>query len=337
MTASDEQHSGPRRGWASWLRTPIGAVALLLAAAAALHCIPARLTDPVRDAWITLLRPTVAVADDAIHFARDRIAWLQAALVDGRRAAEAEQEAIELKKQNDRLAAALDAARRLPVRSDAVMQSAPSYTPLLQSDAVVARVLGHAAQTFLRGHELLDVGSHSGVSPGGLVVDNDGPDGGTKTLIDAGRDLDLRPGRIVLAGRRVWGQLASVGSHVSVVRRITDPGYRAEVQIAHGDGDGEAIQQTDPHGILVGSGDRYCQIEFVEAAAPVSVGDRVYSESDGLLPEPLLYGEIVRVELARDKLHWQIWMQPAIGSDIPREVAVLRTELNPARLGVASR
>jgi cell shape-determining protein MreC len=285
---------------------------------------------------MTFLRPTVTIADDAIEFTNGRLAWMQAAVADARRAAEAEQQAAELKAQNDRLAAALDAARRLSVPSDAGVQCASPAPPLLETDAVVARVLGHAAQTFLHGRELLDIGSHSGVSPGGLVIDRDGPDGGT-TMIDAGHDLDLQPGRIVLAGRRVWGKLASVGSHVSVVRRITDPGYRAEVQIAHAAADRDAPRSLGPRGMLVGTGDRLCQIELVEASEPVSVGDLVYSESDGLLSEPLLYGDIVRVELARDKLHWQIWMQSAVGSDAPREVAVLRTELNPARLGVASR
>jgi cell shape-determining protein MreC len=301
-----------------------------------MHSLPARLSDPVRDAWMTLLRPTLAIADDAIHFTRDRATWLQAAFVAGRRAAEAEQQAIEFKEQNDRLVSALDAARRLPLRSEDGTQITVS-APLLQTDVVVARVLGHAAQTFLRGRELLDVGNRNGVSTGGLVVDSDAPTGGTTTTIDVGRDLDLQPGRIVLVGRRVWGSLASVGSHVSVVRRITDAGYRAEVQIAHGEADSMASRQTVPHGMLVGSGERICQIDLVEASEPVSVGDRVYSASDGLLNEPLLYGEIVRVELARDKLHWQIWMQPAVGTDAPREVAVLRTELNPARMGVASR
>jgi cell shape-determining protein MreC len=337
MTVSDEQHPGPRRGWAAWLRTPLGGAALLLVAAAVLHSMPARFTDPVRDAWMTFLRPTVAIADGAIDFTRDRVAWLQAALADGRRAAEAEQQAIELKARNDRLAAALDAARRFPVHTDAGMQSASSTAPLLQTNAVAARVLGQTAQSFLRGRELLDVGSRSGVAVGGLVLDSEAPIDKATSMIDAGRDLELQPGGVVLAGRRVWGKLASVGSHVSVVRRITDRGYRAEVQIVHGDADNEAPQRPSPRGMLVGTGDRLCRIELVDASEPVSVGDRVYSESDGALPEPLVYGEIVRVEEPRDKLHWQIWMQPAAGSEAPREVAVLRTELNPTRMGVASR
>jgi cell shape-determining protein MreC len=284
---------------------------------------------------MSLLRPTAAVTNDAITFSRDRIGWLEAAMADGQRAAEAERQASKLKEENDRLASALDAVRLMKSSADSVGPGAATAEPLLQSDAVVARVLGHSAQSFMRGRELLDIGSRSGVSPGAIVLDGDAPNDRTQALVDAGSDLALQPGRLVLAGRRVWGKLATVGTHTSVVRRITDPGYRDTVQIAHSESSG-ASPHLGPRGVLVGSGERLCRIELVEASEPVSVGDGVYTESDGLLSEPLIYGQVVRVELAADKLHWQIWMQPAIGSDAPREVAVLRTELNPARVGMVS-
>src|SRR6266699_6331214 len=110
MTISDEGRARSSRNRGGWLRTPTGALILLLIAAAALWAIPARVTDPVRDAWMMLLRPAVAVADDAVEFSRDHLAWLQAALADGERAAEVELQLTELKKQNDRLVFALDAA-----------------------------------------------------------------------------------------------------------------------------------------------------------------------------------------------------------------------------------
>ena len=105
-------------------------------------------------------------------------------------------------------------------------------------------------------------------------------------VIDAGRDLGAEPGRVVLAGRRVWGKLATVGPHTSVVQRITDRGYRDTVQLARRDTgqlahrEGEQLR-LGPRGVLVGSGDPLCQIELVEATEPVSVGDEVCTAADG--------------------------------------------------------
>src|SRR5438876_196046 len=79
---------------------------------------------------------------------------------------------------------------------------------------------------------------------GALVVD-----GGAKMdslldraspLLDAGADLGLRSGRVVLSGRRVWGKLATVGPHTSVVQRITDRGYRDAVQLVRRDAGADA-------------------------------------------------------------------------------------------------
>jgi cell shape-determining protein MreC len=336
MTISDDVRARPWSNRARWLLTPTGALAVLLIAAAALRCIPARITDPMRDAWMTLLRPAAAVTNDVIEFSQGRVLWLQAALADGQRAAEAERQVADLKEQNDRLAMALDASRLTHAQSESIAASASPTQPLLESQAIAARVLGHAAQTFLRGSELVDIGNRNGVAAGALVIDGAPPGDGTTTMIDAGRDLGLQSGRTVLAGRRVWGKLAKVGSHTSVVRRITDPGYHDTVQLAHSDGGPDSPQQLGPRGVLVGSGERLCRIELVDASEPVSVGDQVYTQSDGLLPEPLVYGQIVRVELTADKLHWQIWMQPAVGANEPREVAILRAELNPARMGTVS-
>ena len=336
MTISDDGRAGPWSNRARWLLTPTGSLAVLLIAAAALRFTPARITDPLRDGWMTLLRPAVAVTDDAVDFSRDRVKWLEAALADGRRAAEAERQVTELKQQNDRLATALDAAHLTHAQSDSNAAGASPTEPLLASQAIAARVLGHAAQTFMRGSDFVDIGNRSGVATGALVIDGAPLGDATPTMIDAGRDLGLQSGRMVLAGRRVWGKLANVGSHTSVVRRVTDPGYRDTVQIAHRGGGPDAALRLGPRGVLVGSGEKLCRVELVEASEPVAVGDGVYTQSDGLLPEPLVYGQIVRVELIDDKLHWQIWMQPAIGTDEPTQVAVLRAELNPARMANTS-
>ena len=328
MTKSDNARKTPWRDRLRKLTTPRGSLGVLLVAATALYFLPSRLTEPARNAWSILLRPAQAITGTAVDFARDKLARLRAGLADADRLAEAERQVAELQQQNRRLESALDAARIKQSDSAADGSSGSATEPLLHSEALSARVLGNAAQTFLRGHELLDVGSRAGASPGALVIDDGTASTAAKPLIDAGRDLGVEPGRVVLAGRRVWGKLASVGQYTSVVQRVSDRGYRDTVQLAHRDGD---QLRLGPRGVLVGGGDPLCQIELVDATEPVSVGDEVCTAGDGALPT-LIYGRIVRVERPVGGAHWQIWMQPAVGADEPREVAVLRVELNPSRM-----
>jgi hypothetical protein len=52
----------------------------------------------------------------------------------------------------------------------------------------------------------------------------------------------------------------------------------------------------------------------------------------GILPDPLLYGRIARLERPTGAAHWEIWMEPAVAESAPETVAVLRAELSPLRV-----
>jgi cell shape-determining protein MreC len=82
--------------------------------------------------------------------------------------------------------------------------------------------------------------------------------------------------------------------------------------------------------MLEGTGRRLCRIRLVVTTEPVSDGDLVFTTThQGLLPEPLLYGRVTRVERLAGSAHWQIWMQPAAAPELPETVSVLRARLNP--------
>jgi rod shape-determining protein MreC len=148
-------------------------------------------------------------------------------------------------------------------------------------------------------------------------------------MIDAGGDMGLENGGLVLAGRRVWGRIASVGPYTSAVERISDPGYRDTVQIGHVD---DRRLKLGPRGMLVGAGGSLAKIELVETSQPVAIDDQVYTADDGVLRTPLLYGKVVKLQRTAGNPYWEIWMEPAAGGDEPRTVAVLRMELNPSRV-----
>jgi cell shape-determining protein MreC len=318
-----------------WLALPTGRLGIVLAAAAVLAVLPERLIEPLRSAWRSVLRPAQVVTSDTVDFVHSRWDRLQASWAGSERLVENEREIAALRDENRRLSVSLEAARLNHDDSQNPASASPTE-PLLRAEAVEARVLGQTAQTFLCGRDLLDFGARSGATRGALVIDSHPATGGggdrNGAILDAGADLGLRAGRLVLAGRRVWGKLAAVGPQTSLVERLTDRGYRDTVQLVRRDEAASGELRLGPCGMLVGNGGPFCRIEMIETTEPVAVGDEVWTVADGVVTAPLVYGGIVRVERPNAGSHWQIWMTPAIGSEIPQRIAVLKMELNGARV-----
>ena len=195
---------------------------------------------------------------------------------------------------------------------------------LLLPQLLPARILGQQAQAFLLTHDLLDVGRSQGAQPNSLVLDDSTP------IIDQGRDAAVQTGRLVLAGNRIWGKVAEVGPHTCTVRRITDPAYRDLVQLAT-PRDGRL--QFSARGVLVGAGQRLCKIELVDATEPVAVGDLVFTADDGVLTSPLLYGKVCKsIASPAIPIGKSGWNRPSNQIRLPPRVAILKLELNPARV-----
>jgi cell shape-determining protein MreC len=312
------------------LTSPAGTLGVGLTVAITLALLPGRLSGSIRGAAGTLLRPGQVAASGLRRHGAQAATRIKSHFQTAARLAEAETELKRLRQENGRLAAELAATRgppfgRCPVPGERAPRSRPSdatgdpgddHARLLLARCVPARVLGRQARAFLGRHHLLDVGSQAGIEPGALVVDDSG-------LIDRGRDAGLAPGQLVLAGQQVWGKIVELGSQTSVVRSVAAAGYRDLVRL--GDPRG-------PQGILEGTGEPLARVRLVEVTEPVAVGDPVYTAAGkGVLPGPLLYGRIVRLERPKGAADWEIWMQPAVAGE-PERVAVLRTELNPLRV-----
>ncbi|MHC4178136.1 MAG: rod shape-determining protein MreC [Planctomycetota bacterium] len=296
------------------LRPPAVSLAIGVLVSAVLALLPGRWTGSIRGAAATLLRPGQIAASGLRRHGTRATTRIKVHFQTAARLAEAEDELQGLRRDNRRLAAELAAAQSRP--------PGPAGNPgddegrLLRTRCVPARVLGRQARAFLGRHHLLDVGTRAGIEPDALVVD-------CPRLIDRGRDAEIEPGQLLVAGRRVWGKVVEVGRNTSVVRGVTEPGYRDLVQL--GDPPG-------PQAMLEGTGEPLPRVRLVEVTEPVSIGDAVYTATGkGVLPVPLLCGRIVRLERPVGAAYWDIWMQPAVAEE-PERVAVLRTELNPLRV-----
>jgi len=302
------------------LGSPAAALALGLALSAALMLAPAGWSAAMKGQVAALVRPgQIGVLGLRGHGSR-LVARVESHFGTAAELAEAERQRQRLVQENRRLAAELDVARsRLPRAAQASGEDSPD--PLLSARCVKARVLGQQAQAFLGRHHLVDVGSEAGVEPDALVID--APPG----LIDQGRGAGIEAGQLVLSRGRVWGKVVEVGRSTSVVRAVTEPGYRDLVRLGN----------SGPQGILEGTGEPLPRIRLVEVTEPVAVGDPVYSMAGkGLLPNPLLVGRIARVERPVGAAHWEIWIEPAVNPNQTDQLAVLGIEINPLRLAEVS-
>lgn len=298
------------------LASPAGTLVLGLVPAVVLMLLPAPWTAAIQGHAAALLRPGQVGVLGLREHGRRIVERARSHFDTARKLAQAEAERDRLAEENRRLAAELAVAESQPSRREREPDQGRARR-LLNARCVKARVLGQLARTFLGRQHLVDAGSQSGVLPDALVID--APPG----LIDQGGEVGVNAGQLVLDEGRVWGKVVRVGRLTSVVRTLTEPGYRDLV----------CLGESGPQGILEGTGEPLARVRLVEVTEPVAVGDPVYSTAGkGFLAEPLLCGRIVRLDRPVGAAHWEIWMQPAVDPHRTDEVAVLTIEVDPLRV-----
>ena len=296
----------------------------MLAVSLLLMSAPPRATAPLKGAVSALFAPGQKWATGVRRRAFRWVIRCRLGLATAAQQQDLADELQRLRERNQELETALAwAAEREPSEENAE-GGVSSTAPLLCPKLVQARVLGPQARAFLERLDLLDAGRNAGLETDALVFD------ASTVTLDQGRNAELSVDDLALAGRRIVGKLVVVGPQTSVVRKVTDPGYRDLVQLAQSSGEG---LRTGARGVLEGAGESLCRIRMVEVTEPVSTGDLVLAAGEtGASSFGAVYGRVARVERRAGDAHWQIWMEPAAGRESPSEVAVLRLELNPERI-----
>jgi cell shape-determining protein MreC len=195
---------------------------------------------------------------------------------------------------------------------------------LLVPELLEAIVLGEENATLWRSGKLIDKGRADGLLESALVLEDSNP------LIDQGSDAGLKTGQPVYAGRIVIGRVAQVGRLSSTYEPVTHPNYLGRARLARKTQEGLVFGAG---GIIAGRGQPLCRLERVNSTEPVSVGDEVYTDtSDGLFPEPMYYGKVVKVKLPPGSPRWEITVKPAASELSPQTVQILRKRINPVRI-----
>jgi cell shape-determining protein MreC len=323
----EKTEGGRRSSLGERLASPAGNLAVALVLAVALMLSPASWSARLRSEVARVFQPGQEVALRLRDEGRDAAVRLNQHFDAVARLEQARKERQRLEAENRRLAAQLAAAESRRQSARLVNAEEDVDDRLLKARGVKARVLGHTARGFLVENHLLDAGASRGLQAEALVLQS------LPGLIDQGENAHLDVEQLVLSQGQVWGKVLEVGAQTSTVRRVTEPGYRDLVRLATPD-PADGAPRWGPEGIVEGAGQPLARIRLIEVTAPVAVGDLVYTAAGkGLLPEPLLYGRIVRLERPVGAAHWEIWMAPAVAPEEPTTVVVLRAELNPLRAG----
>ena len=207
-----------------------------------------------------------------------------------------------------------------------------SSVPLVKTVAVPARVIGQDRTTAQElADRLIDAGGARGIGAGDLVVlgpSHTTGDPPPELVIDQGTDAELQADLPVASGGVLLGRIRDSGSLTSTVQLLQDPEFRIGAQLVRDTADGPVFGAA---GVFAGGADQ-CHLDLIPATAPVTVGDRVYTqEQQGGESFSLFIGTVTRAELPPGEPHWRIEVAPAPHATIA-QVEVLKVELNPQRL-----
>lgn len=303
----------------------MGMLVLALAMGAGLMFVPAEAARPFRTLFHDILSPGQTLLDAAWRQSR---AWSASwpATTDRQRGARDLDAALRSARlENRRLEVQLADLRSRFERLSAQQGLAPlaASPPLLITPKLIeARVIGDETAALWRGRKLLSAGTREAIAESALVLDDARP------LVDVGDDGPVASGDAVYAGRIVIGKIAEAGRYTSTLRLVTDPAYSGRARLARRTSQGLVF---GPEGTFVGDGSDLCRLKHI--ADPVNVGDEVFTGgTDGVLPFPMYYGQVVRAELDAGSREWSIWVKPAASGERLETVVILRRAVNPQRM-----
>jgi rod shape-determining protein MreC len=175
--------------------------------------------------------------------------------------------------------------------------------------------LGELEQSNARLLDLLQFRSRlRGEVRGARVVGRDPQHWFRSLIIDLGRGDGLRSGLAVLAPGGVVGRVTELGRTASRVMLLTD----------NDSGIAAIVQRSRAAGIVQGTRDGGCRMNYLRRDVDVAVGDRVVTSGlDGIFPKGILIGEIVDIALEHRDLLLSARVEPSVRLAELEEVLVV--------------
>jgi rod shape-determining protein MreC len=133
-------------------------------------------------------------------------------------------------------------------------------------------------------------------------------------IIDKGSAHGLRRGLPAVNSLGVVGQIIEVSSHQARLMLIIDRNSGADA----------LVQRTRARGVVKGTSQAECYLDYVLHADDVRVGDLVVSSGfDGVFPKGLLIGTVTAVDFKGGDFFKDVQITPAVDFDKLEEVLVI--------------
>jgi rod shape-determining protein MreC len=202
----------------------------------------------------------------------------------------ARRENVTLRERTERLERDLDRLSEVDLEN-ARLRRLLEFRQTLQGDLLTARVIGRDATGLAR-----------------------------TLTIDRGESVGVMRGAAALAPEGIVGQIFLVSPHAGRVLLITD----------HNSGVDALVQRTRARGIVQGTVDAGCVLNYVKRTEDVQVGDTlVTSGLDGIFPKGLPIGRVVAVDKRGPGLFQSAEVAPDVDPERLEEVLVTRGAVAP--------
>jgi len=132
--------------------------------------------------------------------------------------------------------------------------------------------------------------------------------------VDLGEKDGIRPGMAVLAPRGVVGRVTQVSRSAARVLLLTD----------HNSGIEAIVQRSRARGIVQGTQEHGCRMNYLARDVDVVAGDRIVTSGlDGIFPKGIIIGEIADVSLEHRGLLRSGAVIPSVDLDALEEVLIV--------------
>lgn len=146
------------------------------------------------------------------------------------------------------------------------------------------------------------------------------PGVGSAIYIDQGAKDGLASDMAVITPDGVVGKTVAVFSHTAQVLLLTDSSSGA----------GAMLEKTRDEGVLKGSGDDVCLLDYISSSVPVAAGDKVVTSGlDQIYPKGLLLGTVVSVRAGN--VYKVISVKPAVDLNRLEDVLVILNQAPKAQ------
>lgn len=147
------------------------------------------------------------------------------------------------------------------------------------------------------------------------VIGRDPSNWNASLIIDRGQKDGLKVGMPVVSPLGVVGRIFEIGNNTAKVILVSDPSFSVAA----------LVQRTRESGLLTGSLEGLCRLQYLTDKADVKVGDRVItSKLSSAFPEGILLGQVSDVQASENSHTAECLVEPAVDLSQVEEVIVIK-------------